>query len=113
MAGGFQILTDARGASALPNNGIVQSLSRLGVPQHRRLALIRNANGHDVAGLISAIGKDRRYAFENRLPNTFGIVLNPAWLRKNLRKLMVHRGHEVACCVHECDRRAGGALINC
>ena len=112
MAGDLQVLARTRGPSALPNDGVVQRLSRLGVPQDRRLALISNANGRHVARLICAISKDRLYALENRVPNTVGIVLNPAWLGKNLRKLMVHRGHEVASCVHKCDRRAGGALIN-
>ena len=65
-----------RGAPAiLPDDGVVHRLAGLALPQHRRLALVGDADGGNVAGTLA----ERLAADGNRgVPDLLGIVLDPA-----------------------------------
>ena len=49
VAGRLEPVAELGGAPVLPDDGVVDRLAGLAVPDHRRLALVRDADGRDVA----------------------------------------------------------------
>ena len=94
QAGGFadvlfhavalELLADIRGAAALPDDGVVNRLTGLTLPNDGGFTLVGDADGGNFVGVDIGFRQhfDQRRAL--RGPNLHRVVLNPAWLRINL-----------------------------
>ena len=108
MPRGAQAFTEFGGAPALPDDGIVERLAALAVPEHRRLALVGNADRDNLGRPAQLLAQHRTQAFQHRFPDIIGPVFHPARLWVVLRKLhvgacaqrttRVHQGHGAARC---------------
>ena len=58
MTRGFKTLADIGGSPTLPDDGVMHRLSRLRIPQHRRLSLVGDANRSDLRNRVLRIGKN-------------------------------------------------------
>ena len=85
----LQILADVRRLPGLPDNRVVDGAPGVLVPDHCRLALVRNADGGKIAcgqvRLFQRLLHDR----DHRAPDFLGVVLNPARLGEMLRELLL------------------------
>ena len=95
------------GAPVLPDDRRRDRASGHAVPEHRRLALVRDRDR------VDAVEPGFRGGGEHALPDLFGIVLDPAGPRKVLRQLARSRGRCTWSSVvdHEAGR-AGRALVD-
>ncbi len=101
-----------RRAPVLPDDGIVDRLAALAVPDQRRLTLVGNADGGHVASLDAGLGQGRLDGPDHALPDFLWVMLHPAVLRKDLREFLLAAAHNGAVLI-EHDRPARGrALIN-
>ena len=83
------------------------------LPEDRRLALVGDADRGDVGRRRAGARERFARGGELRLPDRLGIVLDVAWRRKDLRKLLLRDGDDAAVAAKD-DRPAGGrALIEC
>ena len=105
-------LAVVRCAAILPDNGIEHGFARFPVPDHGRLTLIRDADRRDIrrrrAGLLHRALRDRGDA----LPDSLGIVLDPAGLRVYLRKLLLFTRDDIGVVVVDDSAAAAGALVD-
>ena len=111
MAAGAQQVAGGRGAPVLPHDGRADGAARAAVPQHRRFALIGNADGGNVGAgqalLVQHLARHGKLAF----PDVGGIVFHPAGLRKMLGKLLLRAGAGLALAIEQDRARTGGALV--
>jgi len=66
------------------------------LPQQRRLALIRDADGGDVGGGCAGRGQYFGDGRRLRRPDLARVMLDPARMRKMLRELALRARHECA-----------------
>src|SRR4051812_45526105 len=87
VAGLAQPVTDVGGAPVLPDDRAAGGGKGLAVPQHRRLALVRDADGRRWLD----IGDGERLPARRQrcLPDLLRLVLDPARLREVLGELLV------------------------
>jgi hypothetical protein len=91
----------------------VQRRAGVAVPEHRRLALIRDADRRELAG-PNAAARERLADDGFRVaPNFRGVVLDPARLRIDLLMLALGDGDDSALLVEHHEATARGALIDC
>src|SRR6185369_7062537 len=88
----FETIAKLRGSPILPDDCVVDRLARLAIPNHGRLALIRDADAGYVAGGKVGLCEDGTSRLELGLPDFVGIVLDPARLREDLSKLLLRDG---------------------
>ncbi len=113
VAGGAQRVAMRRRAPVLPDDGVGDRLARRAIPQHRRLALVGDADGRDVARADAGLGE--RFVHDARLrrPDLAGVVLDPARLREDLPELLLRDRAHGAGMVEDERARAGRALVEC
>jgi hypothetical protein len=111
VAGGLQFRATPGGAPVLPDDGGRQRAAAGPVPQHGRLALVGDTDGHDVAARNPGPGQRRAPAGQLRPPDFVGIVLDPAGLREMLGQLALRRRHHPAPRIENDGARTGGALV--
>ncbi len=91
---GLELVAVLRRAPALPDDGVVDRLARLLVPDNRRFALVRDADCSDVLGRgIDLIHGFLRHADLGR-PDFHGVVFHPSELGEILPELLLrHADH--------------------
>mmetsp|Transcript_11791 Transcript_11791/g.27714 ORF Transcript_11791/g.27714 Transcript_11791/m.27714 type:complete len:274 (-) Transcript_11791:1014-1835(-) len=104
----LQGLAKGRRAAVLPDQGAVQRLAGLAVPQHGGLALVGDADGHHLG---VRCGQGLACAGELAGPDLAGIVLHPARLRVVLGQLTLGRGQQPAGSVEDESARTGSPLV--
>ncbi len=73
----------------LPNNGVVDRLSRFAAPDKRRLALIGDAERGQIARLQASLAQDIANGGERCTPQILGIMLDPPRMRKDLPEFLL------------------------
>ena len=92
----LQLLAKLRRAAALPDDRRADRLARLAIPEHCRLALIRDADGGDIRRVHAAFANDLLQNRKLGRPDLVGVMFNPAVLRIILRKLPLRHGGHIA-----------------
>ena len=100
-----------RSSPILPDDGACNRDAGAPIPQHRGFALIRDADGSEVArvdagGIEDGIDRGRLC-----LPDLCGVVLDPARRRKMLRELALRDGSRLAIDIEHDGARTGRALV--
>ena len=107
----LQSLDEWRGAAALPDDGVVEGLLRLALPQKRCLALAGDAHSLDVFEAHAAFFHGLARGFDLAGEDVVRAVFHPAGLGVELRKLNAVRGHRLAVSVKEHRAGTGSPLI--
>ena len=108
---GAHLAADVGGAAVLPNNRAPDGLAARALPQQSRLALIGDADGGDVGGARAGFGYRFAGGGEERFPDVFRIVLDPARARKMLRELALREGDRAQIGIEQNRPRRSRALI--
>src|SRR6185295_5880509 len=87
-------ITSCGSAAILPDDGVTNRFSRGALPNDRRLALIRNADGRDVGGDEAGFENRLRRDVGLRGPDFLGVVFHPAGFGKNLPELLLSAGDD-------------------
>ena len=106
-----QLVDDVGGAAALPDDGIVDGLAGLLVPDDGGLALVGDADGGDILRAHVELCHGSVGHLVGGVPDLFGVMLHPAGLGENLPELLVHDRTDIAGFVKEDAAAAGGALV--
>ena len=96
MACGFQLTANIRGAPVLPDNGVVDGLAGLPVPNHRGFALICNTDGSHLAVGAGGLAQGVLAHLQSGFPDLLGVVFNPAGLRIDLGEFLLCNGKGAA-----------------
>ena len=107
----LESLDERRGAAALPDDGVVEGLLRLALPQKRGLALAGDAHGRDVLEGHAAFFHRRARGVHLALQYVLRAVFHPAGLGVELGKFDAVRGHRRALFVKKHRAGAGRPLI--
>src|ERR1700736_5495850 len=96
VPGCTQGVADVGGAAVLPYDRTSDRLARGAFPQHSRLALIGDPDRSQIATGDCRLGQ--RFAHDSRLrrPDFVRVMLDPARLRKMLRKLALRKRPDVS-----------------
>ena len=108
---GFEAIDDICGAPILPDDGVVDRLSRMPVPDQDGLALVGDADGGDVTDVET--GLRHRLPRRDKLgfPDFPGVVLHPPRSREDLIQGTLCRTDDPSLRVEDDRARAAGALI--
>src|SRR5262249_10538148 len=79
----LQFVAHRRRAAALPHDRVMNRLAARAIPDHGRLALVRNPDGCDVIGLDVGFRQGFARAIQLRVPNVFGVVFDQSRLRED------------------------------
>ncbi len=99
------------GAPVLPDDRVGERRAGRALPEHRRLALVGDADRRDVTRGDTGVGERFLRDRELRAPDLLRIVLDPAGLREDLAELALREAAHRAGLVEDDGARAGGALI--
>ena len=106
-----QLVTDGRGAAALPDDGVVDGAARRLIPDDGRLTLVRNADGCNVVYINTGLRDDLHHDTVDAGVDLHWIVLDPAGGGIVLRKFLLRDGDDVLILVKQDRAAAGRALI--
>src|SRR5437660_563882 len=102
-------LAEIGGASVLPDDGVVDRLPGLAIPDNRGLTLVGDANGSRVAGLRSGLSKGLERHRNLRRRDLLRIVFDPSGLRKYLIEFpLSYRAHRSLLIEQESPRTGCG-----
>ena len=110
VGGGLEFFAALGGASALPDDGVVEGLTCLRVPNNGGLSLVGDANRIDVAKFIPF--HDFGDELLGDLPDFFGVVFDPARLRVMLSELRGPAPHHTSFSIEELKSDASRTCIN-
>src|SRR5262249_49834038 len=97
----------------LPDERVIDRLSRVTVPHYGRLTLVRHADRRKIRGAQSALVERFADHFLRPPPDLLRIVLHPTGLRIDLLVLALGARHHPARALKHDEARPGGALVNC
>src|SRR5215470_16561629 len=100
-----------RGSPVLPHDRVRDRDAGLAVPEHRRLALVGDADRGDLARRDPRVGDCLARDVALRAPDLLGVVLHPAGLREDLAELALRHAARGARLVEDDRARARRALI--
>ncbi|GMA86562.1 hypothetical protein GCM10025868_18120 [Angustibacter aerolatus] len=100
------------GAGVLPDDRVVHGLAGGAVPHDRRLALVRDAHGGDLAGRHVGGRQRVRHHLAGARPDLRRVVLDPAGAGQDLAVLLLRDGGHRAVVVEQDAARAGGPLVD-
>jgi hypothetical protein len=101
-----------RGTAVLPDDGVVDRLSRPSVPDDRGLALVGDADAGDVASLHPRPLHRRAHGRDRGGPDCFHIVLDLAGRRIDLVQLLLRARQRRERAIEDDGARRRGALID-
>ena len=107
----LELLAERRGPPVLPDDRVVDRLSGLAIPDQRRLALVGDPDRREVTGGDPGVAQRALRRLELRAPDVLRVVLDPARLRKVLRKLALIEPADRAVLVEDDRARTGRALV--
>ncbi len=110
---GVQRLADLGRAAVLPYKRRAQRRASLPVPEHRGLALIRYSDGRDAPRLHPCLRQRLARSRKLRVPDLFGVVLDPAGPGIVLRKRFLGEAQEPSLFVEDDRAGAGSSLVEC
>ena len=94
VACGGDMLADFCGAAALPNDGVVDGLTGVLVPNDGGFALVGDTNSGDVSGSGTGVGHSLLGDLQLSGPNLYSVMLNPTGLGEDLSEfLLCHTAH--------------------
>ena len=96
QAAGLQFVAVLACAAALPDNGVVDRLAGVTVPDDSRLALVRDADGGDVLRRRADLVHGRQRHAELGRPDLVGVMLDPAGLGEILGELLLRDAAHLA-----------------
>ena len=96
QAAGLQLVAVLACAAALPDNGVVDRLAGVTVPDDGRLALVRDADGGDVLRRRADLVHGRQRHAELGRPDLVGVMLDPAGLGEILGELLLRNAAHLA-----------------
>ena len=99
------------GAPILPDDGFVDRLAGLAVPDHGGFALVGNADGVYLLRADAGFGQHSARGSQLGAPDFQRVVLHPAGLRVILRQLLLRHGHDAALRIEHDAAGAGSALV--
>ena len=105
-----QRIRNVRRAAALPDDGVIDRFTGRAIPQDRCFALVRNADGRDLAAktcFAQRLRGDRAFA----LPDLVRVVLDPPRLRIMLPERLLCVACDAAVASEQNGARAGRSLI--
>ena len=82
------------------------------VPDHRRFALVGDADGGDLAGVNAAFLQCALHHIVRLDPDLERVVFHPAGLGVNLTVFLLVNSHHFPCVVKNDETRAGSALVD-
>src|SRR5918993_1772110 len=104
---------EVRCTRVLPDERVRERRACVAVPEHRRLALVRDADGRELIGPYAAARK-RLADYDLRVTPNFGrVVLDPARLRIDLLVLALRNADDRTQLVEHDEAAARGALVDC
>ena len=80
----------------LPDDGVVDRLAGLAIPDDRRFALVGDADGGEVGGFDAGLGERPPDDLDAAGPDLDRIVLDPTGLGEDLLMLLLVDGHDAA-----------------
>ncbi len=108
----LQLCAKRRGATVLPDDGIVDRYSRRLVPDDDRLALVGDADCRDILrGQVRPLERGLAGRDDTR-PDVFGVMLNPAGRRKMLREFLLANADRFHVAIEDDGARRGRALVD-
>src|SRR5256885_2799514 len=113
MACPLQFLAKSGRSTVLPDNRVVDRLAGPAVPNHRGLALVRDADGRDLASTQPRLGQCRAGDRDLRAPNFARIMLHPTGLWEELLELPLRDGADRAGVVKDDGTGTGRSLVQC
>ena len=108
----FQFLAKGSGSSALPNDGVVNWLSRFPIPESGGLPLVGDADCRHGLTIHARLPKGFGDALCDRIPDFVQVVFDHAGFGENLSKLGGDLGLHLAVAVEQGYGGACGALID-
>ena len=96
QAAGLQLVAVLACAAALPDNGVVDRLAGVTVPDDGRLALVRDTDGGDVLRRRADLVHSRQRHAELGRPDLVGVMLDPAGLGEILGELLLRDAAHLA-----------------
>ena len=111
VAVAFELVAELGGATVLPDNGVVEGLAGVAVPEEGGFALVGDADGGDV--VCNQVGFAKRVMGDLllRIPDVGGVVFDPAGLGVELGEFLLGDGLDVAVVVEDNGAGTGGALV--
>src|SRR5207237_1136317 len=107
-----QLLTDVDGAGVLPDDGVVNRLAGLLLPDHGGLALVGDADARELVGLDAFLLHRALDHALRLLPDLHRVVLDPTGLGINLLVFEVVGRDDLAIVAEHHEARSGGALVD-
>src|SRR5664280_2490061 len=111
VAGRAERVAHRRGSSVLPDDRVRERTPRRALPEERRLALVRDADGRDVAARDARLRERLVHHARLRRPDFRRIVLDPAGLGIDLPELLPGHAAHGAAVVEDERARTGRTLI--
>jgi len=108
----LQLLADLLGAHALPHDGIVVRAARVAIPDHRGLALIGDAQRHQVPRAHLCLCQRSFHGLLDGVPDLQRVMLDPAWLWQDLFMLLVRAAEIQALVIEQHAAGTRGALVD-
>ena len=108
---GTELFDERSRATALPYDGVRDRKARPTVPDDRRLALVRDADGFDVRRVDACRNHDLGHNAQLARQDIVRIVLDPARLRIDLRKRMLGDSLDRAAMIEEDGSGRGCSLV--
>ena len=107
----FEPLAEVRRPAILPDDGVVDRLAGLAIPDDGRFALVGDADGRDV--LRAHLRPPERFDGDAdlRRPDLLRVVLDPPGARKDLREFLLRDRADRAVVIEDDGARAGRALV--
>ena len=99
-------------ATVLPDDRAMHRRAGRAIPDERRLALVRDADGRDRGRRHARSFDGRTRGRERRLPEVDGVVLDPAGVGKVLREFLLARASHAELRVEDDGPRARRALVD-
>ena len=106
-----QVIAITGSAAILPDDRVVDRLSRSPIPDDRRLALVGDPDGGDVAGLETQVRQGFRSHPLLCRPDLCCVVFDPAGTREYLPKFALCGGQNGSGMVEDDGARTGRSLV--
>ena len=108
-----QLITNGCGAAALPDNGVVNGLSGVLIPNNGGFPLVGDADAGNVCGRQTAFFVGLLQCVKLGVQNHHGVMLHPTGFRVNLGEGVLRQSDDIAVSVKNNGAGTGGSLVQC
>src|SRR5690554_1540680 len=92
----LQAVAVGRGSPVLPDDGIVERLTGISVPEYGRFPLVGDPYGSNLTGFQVLFAKCLGNDGDLRSPYFHRVMFHPAWLGKFLFKILLGNGFDLS-----------------